>query len=206
MRRIVFSLLLAGAGVLSAGAQDAISTIRKHYAEAQQMVAEYAKSEKEGEMPFPEYYEVNISQNLPGTGPHMERIRLYYYLNDLTDDWKPDGPMLSRNLHFVTWKYNYAARDFYEEYLFDQQGSIEFIYCRNADMDDFNGGELRFYFKDGKLIKVLVSIRNAKTDKYEQKYSGTTIPEPYVALYKSCQSDIKRFKKLFDDIDSGTFH
>ena len=41
----MLGMLLAMAGMLSVSAQDAVSVIRKHYAEAQQKVAEYEKAE-----------------------------------------------------------------------------------------------------------------------------------------------------------------
>ena len=188
-------------------AQDEISTIRKHYAEAQEMVAEYAAWEKEGEwsMPCPMYYEVNIKQNLPGTGYHKERIRLYFFEKE-NEEGNADEPMLFRSLHFVTWKYNYAAREFYEEYLYDEKGNIEFAYVRNADMDHFKGGEMRCYFQNSNLFKVLVSIRNEETEKYEQKYSGTMVPKEYARVYEGCQHEIDRFKHLFEEIDDETFH
>ena len=188
-------------------AQDEISTIRKHYAEAQEMVAEYAAWEKEGEwsMPCPMYYEVNIKQNLPGTGYHKERIRLYFFEKE-NEEGNADEPMLFRSLHFVTWKYNYAAREFYEEYLYDEKGNIEFAYVRNADMDHFKGGEMRCYFQNSNLFKVLVSIRNEETEKYEQKYSGTMVPKEYARVYEGCQHEIDRFKHLFEEIDGETFH
>ena len=188
-------------------AQDEISTIRKHYAEAQEMVAEYAAWEKEGEwsMPCPMYYEVNIKQNLPGTGYHKERIRLYFFEKE-NEEGNADEPMLFRSLHFVTWKYNYAAREFYEEYLYDEKGNIEFAYVRNADMDHFKGGEMRCYFQNSNLFKVLVSIRNEETEKYEQKYSGTMVPKEYARVYEGCQHALDRFKHLFEEIDGETFH
>ena len=110
-KRIYLGMLLAMTFVLSATAQDAVSVIRKHYTETQQKIEAIEKEE----IPQ-EYYEVKILQNLPGTGPHQEVMRLYYNVKD-NEDWQPDEPMLTRDLHFVTWKYNYAAREFYEEYL-----------------------------------------------------------------------------------------
>lgn len=207
MRRVLFFILMTASCVPVLWAQDAVSAIRKHYTEAQEMVAQYAAFEKEGEgsMPCPMYYEVNIKQNLPGTGYHNERIRLYFYEEE-NEEGQPGEPMLSRSLHFVTWKYNYAAREFYEEYLYDKKGNIEFVYIRNADMDDFKGGELRCYFQNGKLFKVLVSIRNDATEKYEQKYAGTTVPKAYASVYQGCQHEIARFKRLFKEIDGETFH
>ena len=207
MKRILFFILMTASCVPVLWAQDAVSAIRKHYAEAQEMVAQYAAYEKEGEwsMPCPMYYEVNVKQNLPGTGYHKERIRLYFY-EDECDEENTDGTLLSRSLHFVTWKYNYAAREFYEEYLYDKQGNIEFAYIRNADMDHFKGGELRCYFQNGKLFKVLVSIRNQDTEKYEQKYAGATVPKEYASVYQGCQYEVNRFKRLFKEIDGETFH
>ena len=193
--------------VLTVSAQDAVSTIRKHYTETQQMVAQYAEWEKEGDwtMPCPMYYEVNIKQNLPGTGYHKEWIRLYFYEKE-NYEGQPDEPMLFRNIHFVTAKYNYAAREFYDEYLFDEKGNLEFIFARNADIDDFKGGEYRFYFQKGKLIKAIVSVRNPATEKYEQKYTGMKVPEEYESDYKDYLGKAEHYKDLFKTIDAGTFH
>ena len=119
--------------------------------------------------------------------------------------WQPDEPMLTRDLHFVTWKYNYAAREFYEEYLYDEKGNIEFVYNRNADLDEV-GGELRLYYKDGKLFKVLVSNLNPETEKYEQTYSGSKMPEKYANALESINYKVGRWKRLFDELDGDTFH
>ena len=193
--------------VLTVSAQDAVSTIRKHYTETQQMVAQYAEWEKEGDwtMPCPMYYEVNIKQNLPGTGYHKEWIRLYFYEKE-NYEGQPDEPMLFRNIHFVTAKYNYAAREFYDEYLFDEKGNLEFIFARNADVNDFKGGEYRIYYQKGKLIKAIVSVRNPATEKYEQTYTGTKVPEEYESDYKDYSGKAEHYKDLFKTIDAGTFH
>lgn len=201
---MILSGLLVMAGVLSVAAQDAMSVIRKHYAEAKQKVEQYEKTEEEEGYTFPLYYEVNIQQNLPGTGPHRENVRMYYWEED-NEDWQPDEPMLFRGLQFVTYKYNFAAREFYEEYLYDKKGNIEFVYCRSADMDEY-GGEYRLYFKNGELFRVLVSTYNLETEKYEQTYTGTKMPEKYSREYKSCIYYIKQFKNWFDELDSHTFH
>ena len=206
MKRIIIFIGMM-ACVLTVSAQDAVSAIRKHYTETQQMVAQYVEWEKEGDwtMPCPMYYEVNIKQNLPGTGYHKEWIRLYFYEKE-NEEWEADEPMLFRNIHFVTAKYNYAAREFYDEYLFDEKGNLEFIFARNADIDDFKGGEYRFYFKDGKLIKVIVSVRNLETEKYEQKYTGAKVPADYESDYNNYLGSAEHYKELFKTIDAGTVH
>ena len=107
---------------------------------------------------------------LAGTGRHDELVTMYYFEEDIPgQEW-----MSTRSLHFATVKYNFAAREFYEEYLYDEKGNLEFIYARNADVADFKGGDFRFYFQNGKLIKALLSVRNPETEKYEQVYSGKT--------------------------------
>lgn len=206
MKRIIIFIGMM-ACVLTVSAQDAVSAIRKHYTETQEMVKQYAEWEKEGEwtMPCPMYYEVNIKQNLPGTGYHKEWIRLYFYEKE-NYEGQPGEPMLFRNIHFVTAKYNYAAREFYDEYLFDEKGNLEFIFARNADIDDFKGGEYRFYFKDGKLIKVIVSVRNLETEKYEQKYTGAKVPADYESDYNNYLGSAEHYKELFKTIDAGTVH
>ena len=197
-------LLLAMVGMLSVAAQDAVSVIRKHYAEAQQKVAEIEKAEKGEGDTFPQYYEVNIVQNLPGTGPHRERVMMYYYEKD-NEEGGPDDPMLFRNLHFVTVKYNFAAREFYEEYLYDEKGNIEFVYCRDADMGEY-GGEYRLYFKKGRLIRALVSLYNLETEKFEQKYAGATMPDDYDRYYQWSMYKVEKYMKLFNELDRDTFH
>ena len=189
---------------LSATAQDAVSVIRKHYSEAQQKVAEYEKAEKGEGSEFPEYYELNIVQNLPGTGPHHEKLRMYYIVND-NEDWQPGEAMLTRSLQFVTMKYNFAAREFYEEFLYDEKGDIEFIYSRDADMADGKGGELRLYFKKGNLFRVQVNICNPETEVYEQTYVGDTMPKAYKGEYDGLLYRVKKNKAWFDEIDSSTF-
>ena len=201
---MVLIWVLVLTGVLSAAAQDALGVIRKHYAEAQQKVAEYDKAEKGEGNVFPQYYEVNIVQNLPGTGPHRERVRMYYFEED-NEDWQPDEPMLIRSLQFVTTKYNYAAREFYEEYLFDEKGNIEFVYCRDADLEEY-GGEFRLYFKDGGLIRVLVSLYNLEAEAYEQTYAGAAVPEKYNKTYEWYMYKVNKYKGLYEQIDKDTFH
>ena len=130
---------------------------------------------------------------------------MYFFVED-NEDWQPDEPMLTRSLQFVTYKYNYAAREFYEEYLYDKKGNIEFAYIRDADMEDSNGGEFRLYFSNGKLFKVLVNTRNPETDEYVQTYSGATMPEKYSRSYDYYRNRIERNKRMFTEIDNDTFH
>lgn len=207
MNKLMISLMLVVVGTFHVAAQDATTIIRKHYAEAQQKVAEYSKGENDDySSVFPQYYEVNIMQNLPGTGPHHEQMRLYFYEHELGEDGEPDGPMLARSLQFVTYKYNFAAREFYEEYLYDEKGNVEFVYMRNVDMYDGKGGECRMYFKSGRMFKVMLSACNLQTEKYEPSFSGSSMPNDNAELYDHGVYMVGKFKRLFDELDRDTFH
>jgi hypothetical protein len=49
-------------------------------------------------------------------------------------------------------------------------------------------------------------VGNPATEKYEQKYTGTKVPEEYESDYKDYLEKAKHYKDLFKTIDAGTFH
>lgn len=67
------------------------------------------------------------------------------------------------HLDFATQKYNFAAREYYQEYLYDKQGRIEFIYAIKPDVINDIDYEYRFYFSQGRLIDILVKSRQTGT-------------------------------------------
>lgn len=201
MKRVLVTFLVGLTCLQMVSAQDAVNAIRKDYADAMEKVKTMAEWEKEGEPPYPQYYQVYAIQNLPGTGKHEEVTRMYFH--EVENDY---GMLAGRTLHFATFKYNYAAREFYEEYLYDEKGKIEFIYARNADVDDFKGGEFRLYFKDGRLIKSMLSVYNETTKKYEQTHTGVTLPAQYGDEYKGYVHRAEKLLKLFDTIEEDMYH
>ena len=117
--------------ILSATAQNTTEKIRQEYASVHEWISHMMPNE-EGEtgMP-PEYYELNVIQNLPGTGPHREVVRMFYGEEEAAEDviYPP------HYLRFATAMYNFAAREFYEEYLYDEKGRVMFIYAITPDAD-----------------------------------------------------------------------
>ena len=151
--KIVIALMLCVAWTLSASAQTTVESIRKEYQAVQQDIALMMPNE-DGETPSPPvYYDLNVSQNLPGTGPHHEHIRMYY--NELDAD--EDEVYPPHYLRFTTAKYNFAAREFYEEYLYDAKGQVMFIYVLTPDVaDDLSPYELRMWFDGKRLLRFRV--------------------------------------------------
>lgn len=92
---------------------------------------------------------------VPGTGPRTEVFHCYFELD--TDE---DGAHYLP--YFITRKYNIAAREFYEEYLFEPAaGRLRFAFIQS---DTFEGtkNEERYYYDDcGKLATV--NIKGERT-------------------------------------------
>lgn len=213
MKKTVISILLCAAFVISAQAQKrTVESIRQAYADVHEWISHMMPNE-EGEtgMP-PEYFELNVMQNLPGTGPHHEVIRMFYGEEKTEDDviYPP------HYLRFVTAKFNFAIREFYEEYLYDEKGRVMFIYAITPDADpNMTPYELRMWF-DGKRL-LLLSVKKYENFKgdldisslskwiFKEVYSDTDIPEMYKEEATRCKVRAARFLEMFKGIDNNTY-
>ena len=195
MRRIFITLTICLAAT-SAMAQQTVQSIRERYNAIHEVIQQMTP-DKDGETMLPkEYIDLDVYQNLPGTGGHNERIRLWYgYLEDGDDVIYPP-----RYLSFATSKYNYAAREFYEEYLYDEKGNLLFVYAKTPDVEhsDMYPFELRLWFDGKQLLRF-----NAKNHEGKEVYKGTKIPENF-------QSEVNRVKdrgvqllEMFKGLDKG---
>lgn len=175
-------------------AQDALSSIRKHYADMQERVKTNTELMNSEDMyPTPDYRQYSYVTNLPGSGYHQEQLMMFESTKE--NDY---GEVIWSALEFATYKYNYGGRPFYEEYLYDSKGNIEFIYAKNPDVDDFSGGEFRFYYKGGKLFKAIVKVNNQQTSLLEETYSGATIPSQYTREHQAYYKRASKLKTFFD--------
>ena len=179
IHRIFITLIICLAAT-SAMAQQTVQSIRERYNAIHEVIQQMTH-DKDGETMLPkEYIDLDVYQNLPGTGGHNERIRLWYgYLEDGDDVIYPP-----RYLSFASSKYNYAAREFYEEYLYDEKGNLLFVYAKTPDVEhsDMYTFELRLWFNGKQLLRF-----NAKNHEGKEVYKGTKIPENF-------QSEVNRVK------------
>ena len=180
MTHRIFITLIICLAATSAMAQQTVQSIRERYTAIHEVMQQMTP-DKDGETMLPkEYIDLDVYQNLPGTGGHNERIRLWYgYLEDGNDVIYPP-----RYLSFATSKYNYAAREFYEEYLYDEKGNLLFVYAKTPDVEhsDMYTFELRLWFNGKQLLRF-----NAKNHEGKEVYKGTKIPENF-------QSEVNRVK------------
>ena len=191
---------------LFVNAQDVIEKIRSHYKEAKARIEEM----EEGSLdyPFPKYFEVIIKENYPGTGPHVEDVHIYQVVEDGYGEEVIFPPC---RIDFVTVDYNFAPRKYYEEYLYDKKGNIEFIYAYNPWDEDDMAWEYRFYFSNGKPIKTIVRkfpitdtyLKNedfSLVTNYADVYNGKTVPKEYKKVYQVFLNSAIRYKNLHDSV------
>lgn len=209
-KKFAITLLLCTAWALTAGAQNTVESIRKMYQGIHERIRQITPNE-EGETAYPPvYYDLNIVQNLPGTGPHHENIRMLYDEVETAEDlvYPP------HYLNFVTAKYNFAARQFYEEYLYDDKGQVMFIYAITPDVgDDITPYELRLWFDGNRLLRFTAKkaednwgeSENLSGIRFSEEYLGTTIPQKYRQETDRCRERSQRFLEVFKSIDENTY-
>ena len=213
-KRLVSALFLSVAWTLTASAQQTVEHIRKVYQDVHEMIDHMTpKGDDMPAMP-PEYFDLQVVQNLPATGGHKENIRMYYGELEPEEEGDPYPP---HYLRFVTSKYNFAAREFYEEYLYDDKGQVMFIYALTPDvtLGELWPYELRMWFDGKRLIRFMAKkaegpldnadIASLRKATFKEEYSGTAIPEKFLEEAKRCQERAKRFLTMFKGIDDNTY-
>lgn len=213
-KKVFFTLLLCMGWALAASAQNTIQSIRKAYQDVHEMIDHMtAKGDDIPAMP-PEYFDLQVVQNLPATGGHKENIRMYYGELEPEEEGDPYPP---HYLRFVTAKYNFAAREFYEEYLYDDKGQVMFIYAITPDVTigEFKFYELRMWFDGKRLLRFTAKKAEEPLENYDfsslrkatfkEEYSGTTIPELFQDETNRCQQRARRFLTMFKGIDDNTY-
>lgn len=212
IRKVTLALLFCAAWSVTAVAQNSIESIREKYKEVHEMIARMMPDEEVEEWVPPIYYEINVSQNLPGTGLHEEKTRMFYGELEPEEEGDPYPP---HYLLFVTSRYNFAAREFYEEYLYDKDGHVMFIFAITPDVDDYMAPfELRLWFNGDKLLRFTAKkadnaesfeLDYLKTAKFKEVYSGKTIPELYQGETDRYLNRVHRFQKMFKGVDENTY-
>ena len=198
MRRVFTVFLFLTLWIQGAQAQYTIEDIRKSYANVKEHI-----SRMSGEFPSEgiphEYYHLNVEQNLPGTGPHHEHLWMYY------DELESDAIYPPHYLWFATKKYNYAAREYYEEYLYDNKGQLMFIYATNPDVVFGDIFEFRLYYDGQHLLKCIVKQRKWDEKSYREVYNGSEAPGTYIETIKMLRGSADVNLRLFRQIEDVSY-
>lgn len=188
MKKIIIlaALLL---GVITTSSAQTVETIRKDYNEA--------KSLQNSEIPK-NNYQVVINKMYGGSGPHKEVVTMIPHV-DYDDENNPGVPIFTPYL--ITSKFNWGAREYYQEFLFSDKGQVEFIYAKGVDENDFSEIEYRFYLNSSSVIKLIVNRKNANDNKFTQEYSGTSVTPKYKNDYDQYINNASSLLKLFQSIN-----
>ena len=215
MKKIFVAIAFLALSAQLTEAQNTVESIRKEYQDVHEWIGHMMPNDEGMTGMPPEYFDLHVVQNLPATGPHREDIRMFY--NDVENDEESEDwtPYPDHWLRFVTAKYNFAAREFYEEYLYDNKGQVMFIYAISPDVgENVLPYELRMWFNGKKLLRFTAKkadlaegeyIDGIANLKYKEEYSGANIPELYEREAGRCQQRAQRFLEMFKGIDKNTY-
>lgn len=203
--------------MLTAGAQTTVQTIRQAYQDVHEMIDQMTpNADREWATP-PEYFDLEVVQNLPATGPHKEHVRMYYGdLPNKDENGDVYNPYPPHYLRFLTSKFNFAAREFYEEYLYDSRGNVMFIYAITPDvtLGEFCPYELRLYFDGEHLLRFTakrydgergyLDIATLMKATFKEEYAGEAIPEKFSSEADRLRERAQRYLSMFMGIDDNT--
>lgn len=206
MKKRILLLLCLAATVQASFAQNTEKSIRQRYNEMKEQIAFHTGSNLYDGADFGEYYHVESRQWLPATGGHIDNTYLYYgYVEG-------EERIYERHyLKFATKKYNFAARDYYEEYLYDPDGNVAFIYAfdgmtRMEDEEDFQQYEFRFYLNKGRLIKAIVKNRPSEDKPFKEVWTGTKLKSLYTGVFNNYMGEASALRTLFTNIEKEAYN
>ena len=187
---------LAAAIVCIAGTAQSIESIREDYAAAK----EHIRLMDDPEYPPTNRYQVVLEKMLCGSGQHKETVTMYFY-----EDEENEGNICGkRSVYFATVSYNFAGRDYYEEYLYDKDGNVKFIYAKDINSDDWSEVEYRFYLDKKGVIKTTVKRKKQGEENFTLEYDGKT--GRYSKAFATYKGKASAYRNLFKAIDNSALY
>lgn len=207
MKKKILTIILLTVCWQTAMAQNTVESIRERYQAMKEYVATHQGVDKWDGADFGLFYHLEGRQWLPGTGGHIEDTFLYY-----GEEEKDDEVIYAPHyVKFVTKKYNYAAREYYEEYLYDADGNVAFIYAYDpmtqfeGDQDDLQY-EFRFYLNKGKLLKAIVKCKRYDETEFKEVWNANTIKPVYADQLDRYKGVAKQMRELFINIEKEAYN
>ena len=189
MKKFFISLLfIAVSSTILAEESRSISAIRGYYNETMKKIKNGTLYQRDLHIAYP---------IIPGVGPTSSKVRIYY---DMPEGRDGDYDYLVIRVENY---YQHSGRTFYEEFLFQPDGTLSFYYGRSGTGDimsediDWTYDE-RFYFDKGKLARVMydsqisdrpsaadikkAGVRTLHAKQVYSKYSHKRYPPPVVSF------------------------
>lgn len=206
MKRIITILCLA-ACLQGAWAQSAVENIRQRYNAMKELIASHSGEADTDGADNGTFYHLTGTFNLPATGFHTEDTYLYF---EDEEDPTEEKIYLPHRLTFATTRYNFAPRVYYEEYLYDADGRVAFIYAYDPMMafDDDEQDmqyEFRFYMEKGRVVKTIVRKKSYDEEAFRDVWQGNQLPKKYERAHSSLVANAAQLATLFKDIEKRTY-
>ena len=152
MKKIALIMLLMVAALGARGENADITRIRQIYSDAKAQIAM-----GEEEIQARNMLETHGQYMIPGCGPTDELVRCYFKMQ-----YSSDGEMTYQP-YFITRTRNIAARNYYDEFLFDEDGMLVFFY------EKMDNEEVRCYWgEEGVIVRgggdSLIEVGEAYSD------------------------------------------
>ena len=206
MKPRIIIMLCFMACLQGAMAQNTVESIRQRYQSMKEYISTHTDQNLNDGAEFGEFYHLNVRQWLPATGGHLEDT--YFYWGEVEDN--EDLVYPDHYLEFVTTRYNFAARNYYEEYLYDADGNVAFIYAYDPmkameDGADDKEYEFRFYMNKGRLIKGIIMQKGYEQQAFKEEWQGTKLPAKYADVYSGYMASANQLKELFVNIEKRSY-
>jgi hypothetical protein len=204
MRKTFIFLFCFVASVHIAYAQDKMQDIRQRYASAKEYIETHKGTNPNDGADYADYYHLKGQQMMPGTGGHQDDIFMYWF------EREEDKIYPSHYLNFATRKYNFAALQYYEEYLYDASGELAFAYIHNPYWSPDGEGEqkeyeFRFYFDRGRMIHTVIKSRANGQQTYKEIQNGSKLDPLYVDVREKAEYDAERIRQMFINMEKVTY-
>ena len=189
-------------------AQNTVESIRQRYNAIKEYIANHSGDGDTNGAYYGDFYHLKGSFNLPATGGHVEDTYLYF---EEEEDPTEEKIYLPHRLKFATTHFNFAARKYYQEYLYDSDGQVAFIYAYDP-MTSFEGDagdmeyEFRFYMNKGRIIKAIIKRKNYDESEFHEVWQGSRLPEKYANLDRAYMGSARQLADLFSDIEKRTYN
>ena len=207
MKKRTFLLLFLAALMQMAWAQqNTVESIGKRYKAIKDYIATHTGDDQYDGADWGQYHHLTTRQWLPGTGGHVEDIYLYWDEVETNEDliYPPHW------LTFATTRFNYAARRFYQEYLYDADGSVAFIYAYDpstafGEDDVYKEYELRFYLNKGRVVKAIIKCKDEPDQPYKDEWQGSALPAKYRSALDQYLEKASSLRELFNSTEKATY-
>ena len=164
--RMLLALLFLGTGSALTTAQAETWDIEKIRARYAQVKAQN-KQNDEHAAECSNSASVVMEHMVPGIGKQQVKYTLHFTPYQSTED----GFLIDHQLLLAEVSFNIAARTYYEEYLYEDDGRLIFAYSRQSDLQYGRRTEARWYFNGYQVLKSSIK-QDAEGEEQEQELTA----------------------------------